>query len=740
MKKLFTLLTLALISIGSAWGEELCSANLSTVTNSNRSSGSADGTNCTISWDGFSDVSSTVVTVSGNNYIKLSNDTKKITLALTSGKFQPGDILTASIATTANTGTTVGFKLHQNSNAAITESGTKNGAVDVSYTLTATDIESDGKIYILRANSNSYMYSFSVTGTRNASALTVQFDAGSHGTYTPGSITEESANDGITLPALSTVESGYSFLGWFTDATEGTKIGDAGETYYPKGSSTITLYAQYSALSAPTTVTITPSATSVEKNAEVTLAASADGTPAPAFQWYSNTTNANTGGTMIDGATSDTYSPATTSIGTTYYYVVAANASGSKTSDTQAIEVVGSSACKLNQVIYSNTFDAFILEPTTESNGKVKAYYLDGTAEPTISSYQISENASYSIDGSVITVTAENGVSTTKYDITVEAVTPYDGAGLTFDGSEAWVKTGNAYSNTSDKQGWVISRNAKTESEAWERESPGKNRIYMFLAPSKSFSFTNGGTKRAVKVYVNGTEKKSADSDALTDIEGNEDNAYMVAIVSNQTSGDGAIKSISISKSSVSVLVGDTGWSTYSSAYALDFGNAETGIEAYTITSNSGTTLTTNKITGTVAANTGLLVKGTANTSYNVPVVATGDAAGTNLLVASVAGGTVSAGTDSFVNYVLVNNSGTAEFQWIGSNSATLGANKAYLSISGGPASAHGLFIDIDSDVTGIKNIKVGSDDNIYYDLQGRRVLYPTKGLYIVNGKKVIVK
>ncbi|MBQ7420215.1 MAG: BACON domain-containing protein [Prevotella sp.] len=41
---------------------------------------------------------------------------------------------------------------------------------------------------------------------------------------------------------------------------------------------------------------------------------------------------------------------------------------------------------------------------------------------------------------------------------------------------------------------------------------------------------------------------------------------------------------------------------------------------------------------------------------------------------------------------------------------------------------------------TGIEKVKVGTEDNVYYDLQGHRVLYPTKGLYIVNGKKVIIK
>ncbi|MXN92535.1 hypothetical protein GR160_14995 [Flavobacterium sp. Sd200] len=40
----------------------------------------------------------------------------------------------------------------------------------------------------------------------------------------------------------------------------------------------------------------------------------------PQYQWYSNTTNSNTGGTLIGGATSRTYSPSVTTAGTTYYY------------------------------------------------------------------------------------------------------------------------------------------------------------------------------------------------------------------------------------------------------------------------------------------------------------------------------------------------------------------------------------------------------------------------------------
>lgn len=46
------------------------------------------------------------------------------------------------------------------------------------------------------------------------------------------------------------------------------------------------------------------------------------------------------------------------------------------------------------------------------------------------------------------------------------------------------------------------------------------------------------------------------------------------------------------------------------------------------------------------------------------------------------------------------------------------------------------------SSTDGIQTLKVqqGTDDGIFYNLQGQRVDNPTKGLYIVNGKKVVMK
>ena len=53
------------------------------------------------------------------------------------------------------------------------------------------------------------------------------------------------------------------------------------------------------------------------------------------YQWYRNTVNSNTGGTLINGETDNSYTPLTNSAGTLYYYVIVSNASGcSITSNT----------------------------------------------------------------------------------------------------------------------------------------------------------------------------------------------------------------------------------------------------------------------------------------------------------------------------------------------------------------------------------------------------------------------
>jgi hypothetical protein len=54
------------------------------------------------------------------------------------------------------------------------------------------------------------------------------------------------------------------------------------------------------------------------------------------YQWYSNTSNSNAGGTAIGGATSSSYTPPSNVVGTVYYYVICTNNQGSATSSVSA--------------------------------------------------------------------------------------------------------------------------------------------------------------------------------------------------------------------------------------------------------------------------------------------------------------------------------------------------------------------------------------------------------------------
>ncbi len=70
---------------------------------------------------------------------------------------------------------------------------------------------------------------------------------------------------------------------------------------------------------------------------------------------------------------------------------------------------------------------------------------------------------------------------------------------------------------------------------------------------------------------------------------------------------------------------------------------------------------------------------------------------------------------------------------------STLGYGKAYLWYDGSSSSS---FFGFDGETTGVNEVRGQMEDvrGEYYDLQGRRVAQPAKGLYIVNGKKVVIK
>lgn len=181
----------------------------------------------------------------------------------------------------------------------------------------------------------------------------------------------------------------------------------------------------------------------------------------------------------------------------------------------------------------------------------------------------------------------------------------------------------------------------------------------------------------------------------------------------------------------ISVTLPSSGYGSLASAYGLDF-SAVDGLTAYVATSTTTEAVTLTSV-DELPANQGVILKGTAGT-YSIPVKADAAYEGTNLLSAAVTATDIEANTA----YILQD----GEFHLV-TAASTVPAGKAYLLKSNVPSAARALtFAFVDNETSGIDATLTnnGIVNNEIYNLNGQRVDAPTKGLYIVNGKKVIIK
>lgn len=159
-----------------------------------------------------------------------------------------------------------------------------------------------------------------------------------------------------------------------------------------------------------------------------------------------------------------------------------------------------------------------------------------------------------------------------------------------------------------------------------------------------------------------------------------------------------------------------------------------TGLEAYYGKAKEGGALKMEQATA-VPANQGVVLKGTAET-YTLSIAA----AAVTPIESNVLQGTnkLLEGITSDDYYTLGAVGGAVGFYH--PSATQLKANRAYLPAVGGGVNAFTLVFDEGTE-TGISHIETapGAAD-VYYDLSGRRIATPGKGLYIKNGKKVLVK
>lgn len=188
------------------------------------------------------------------------------------------------------------------------------------------------------------------------------------------------------------------------------------------------------------------------------------------------------------------------------------------------------------------------------------------------------------------------------------------------------------------------------------------------------------------------------------------------------------------------VTISSYKYATYRTTEKLDF--TGTGVSAYTAAIDGSNVKLTKISDGVVNTGLGVVLYSETAGTYDIPVT-TVDASVTSTGL-SISDGT--SATKANMTYVLGKKNDVVGFyRWVGS--ASLPAGRVYLNgYSGGTARDYLEFMFDDDSTTGVDGVVKREEikDKSYYDLQGRRVAHGqqpvAKGLYVVNGKKVVVK
>ncbi|MDY6250060.1 MAG: hypothetical protein SPL64_03055 [Bacteroidaceae bacterium] len=162
------------------------------------------------------------------------------------------------------------------------------------------------------------------------------------------------------------------------------------------------------------------------------------------------------------------------------------------------------------------------------------------------------------------------------------------------------------------------------------------------------------------------------------------------------------------------------------------------GVVFYDATDVSGSDVTMTEVSGNkLAANHPVIAyrsAGAGKVTFNITTADGTAKPGNSILYGTLA---PAEPTDASKAYILVGNTAAnTRFAKLDESNATIAANRAYLSYSSGGSVRE---LGLNFGVTAIKGVTEGvqKQDGVF-DLQGRRVEKPAKGLYIVNGKKVL--
>ena len=171
------------------------------------------------------------------------------------------------------------------------------------------------------------------------------------------------------------------------------------------------------------------------------------------------------------------------------------------------------------------------------------------------------------------------------------------------------------------------------------------------------------------------------------------------------------------------------------------------GVTAYVATTTpvmngtEGTITMTAIADGIIPAETGAVIRGKAGQYLFTKAAAEGTTVTGNLLLGYAGAeeyANVALPNDGSTNYVLTVKDGNAGF-YRKEAAFKVYNHKAYLNVPAAQGVRSLAIRFSDDDTTGIEPSTLNTQPStVIYDLQGRRVLNPTKGIYIVDGKKVV--
>ena len=234
-------------------------------------------------------------------------------------------------------------------------------------------------------------------------------------------------------------------------------------------------------------------------------------------------------------------------------------------------------------------------------------------------------------------------------------------------------------------------------------------------------------TKLSITYPTTPKEEYSSFVTTIVDLSAYTGHNMQIAFVykgTTNTAGTWRVRNVKFSESAVDITVTSDGWATYVTPYALRFGEGD----AYIVNTTGDKVVYLESVTD-VPASTPVILKGEG--TKTATVLTTADAITDNKL--AISDGNV---TSCYVLAKMAN--GVGFYKW---NGGALSSGRVYLPTDV-VTSAHevlGLTLGEETGVSEVRGRRSEGRGEVY-DLQGRKVLKPTQGLYIVNGKRVAVK